>query len=245
MEKHKKDFSIKAAFKEAWALFWQKPWLYLGILAIGILVSVLQPQGVFQNSSFLMQFLLFVWGAIMWASGIIVTIGSAHIAMKAVREKKPVFSDLWGKTNLFWRYLGLSIILILGISITVGILILPSLLLSSFGVPDPLSIGLIALPIAAVVTILSLGFMFYVYVLIDHPKDSVRDQIKRTWAIAEGVRWKLFGYIFAQMGVLILGLLALGVGVFVALPVTAIATASVYESLKKQTHYHTKKKKHD
>ena len=245
MEKHKKNFSIKAAFKEAWTLFWEKPWLYLGILAIGILVSILQPQGFFQDPSFLMQFLLFIWGAIMWALGVIITIGSADIAIKAVRGKKPVFSDLWKKISLFWRYLGLSIILILGVSLIVGVLLLPAIISPYLNVTNPLYMGLAALPVAIIVTMLSIGFMFYVYVLIDHPKDSVRDQLKRSWAITEGVKWKLFGYIFAQAGVVLLGLLALGVGMLVALPVVAIATASVYESLKKQTRYNPKKDKHD
>lgn len=242
MNTHKKTFSIKAALQTGWQLFWGRPWFYLGLLGITLLLSIIQPNVNFSTQSPVVAFIFLACSIALSAIGIVVTLGTTHILLEAVRGHKPKFNAVWSKANLFWRYVGLTILIVLGIGAVSGVLIIPGVLLRSLGAPLALSIGtMIALPSIGI-TILTLGIMMYVYVLVDYPQDTVRQQLERSWAITKGVRLKLLGFVFVQLGVVLLGLLALVLGILVSIPVLTLATASMYDTLKKQTHY---KRAHD
>lgn len=55
--------------------------------------------------------------------------------------------------------------------------------------------------------------------------------LKSSWKLTEGHTWNLFFFALYRIGVMFLGVLALGFGVFVAIPVSAIATAHIYKTL--------------
>ena len=59
--------------------------------------------------------------------------------------------------------------------------------------------------------------------------------LKRSSAITRGVKWDLFIFGIMFFGLNILGVLCLLVGLFVSIPVSALAVAFVYRKLLSQT----------
>ncbi len=57
---------------------------------------------------------------------------------------------------------------------------------------------------------------------------GVGEALRESWAMTRGQRGKIFLFGFAAVGVLFLGLLALVVGMFVALPIVVVAFATIY-----------------
>ncbi|HVE82394.1 MAG TPA: DUF975 family protein [Myxococcales bacterium] len=70
----------------------------------------------------------------------------------------------------------------------------------------------------------------YGYALVNEHLDPV-EALKRSAKLTEGVRWELFVFGLALIGVNIIGAMALGVGLVATVPVTAIAAARVYRQL--------------
>lgn len=81
---------------------------------------------------------------------------------------------------------------------------------------------------------LAVKYGFYGYLIADKRLGAF-DALKMSGQLTEGMKWPIIGFGFASLGVLLLGMLAFGVGLFIAIPVIAIAFVFVYRSLYGQT----------
>lgn len=95
--------------------------------------------------------------------------------------------------------------------------------------------GLILLIVPGI--ILSLMTCFASFLIIDNknpswPALSFWQAVKESKKITKGYKWFLFKFMMVAVLVNILGLLCLGVGMLVSIPVTTIAFAFVYEKIK-------------
>jgi uncharacterized membrane protein len=79
--------------------------------------------------------------------------------------------------------------------------------------------------------ILSLMFFATLYLIMDKGLGPVV-AIKESMRITKGHKWTLFVLLLASAGIAILGLLALIVGLLVAVPVTALAAVHAYRTLE-------------
>jgi uncharacterized membrane protein len=70
----------------------------------------------------------------------------------------------------------------------------------------------------------------YGYAVVDEHVDPVA-ALKRSTVLTEGVRWEVFAFGLAVIGVNIVGAMALGVGLVATIPLTAVAGAKVYRIL--------------
>lgn len=70
----------------------------------------------------------------------------------------------------------------------------------------------------------------YGYALVDEHFDPVT-ALKRSTVLTQGVKGEIFWFGLAVIGVNIVGALALGVGLFATIPLTAVAGAKVYRIL--------------
>jgi hypothetical protein len=70
----------------------------------------------------------------------------------------------------------------------------------------------------------------YGYALVDEHVDPVA-ALKRSAVLTQGVKWEVLAFGLAAIGVNIVGALALGIGLFVTMPLTAVAGAKVYRIL--------------
>lgn len=70
----------------------------------------------------------------------------------------------------------------------------------------------------------------YGYAVVDEHVDPVT-ALKRSTVLTQGVKWEVFAFGLAAIGVNIVGAMALGVGLFATIPLTAVAGAKVYRIL--------------
>jgi uncharacterized membrane protein len=87
--------------------------------------------------------------------------------------------------------------------------------------------------IAGTILLVAPGIIFAValqyagYYMVDKNL-GIRDSIKASWRGTKGSRWKLFLLIIVLFFINILGLLALGVGIFVTIPLSVLMMSHVY-----------------
>ncbi|MDP6792463.1 MAG: DUF975 family protein [Anaerolineales bacterium] len=89
--------------------------------------------------------------------------------------------------------------------------------------------GIILLIVPGIILLLALWPAFLIVMEDDlGPVEA----IKAAWALTRGYKWKIFVLSLVGFAVLIIGVLALGVGLFVAGPVIEIAKMATYDELR-------------
>lgn len=81
---------------------------------------------------------------------------------------------------------------------------------------------------------LAVKYGFYGYLIADK-KLGAFGALKMSGQLTEGVKWLIVGFSLASFGVILLGVLAFGIGLLVAIPVVGVGFAFVYRSLYDQT----------
>ncbi len=136
---------------------------------------------------------------------LILRIGYLKIFLRMYDNEKPKFSDLFSEYPLFWKYLGVSILYPLVVSGGLILLIIPGI-------------------------IWAVRFSFSPIILVDTKMGPITS-MKESYAITSGKFWNLFGF-FLVIGLFnILGLLVLGVGLLITIPVSMFAVIQVYRKL--------------
>lgn len=98
-------------------------------------------------------------------------------------------------------------------------------------------IGLIFLILPGIYLLVRL--QFFAYLLVEHENMGVLESLKKSMKMTKGKFWSLFGFGLVFIGINLLGLIALGVGLFITIPVTCIAYAMMYRKLSTETPTHT------
>ena len=69
--------------------------------------------------------------------------------------------------------------------------------------------------------------MLVKYLIVD--KNVSFDQaIKKSWHLTKGIEWNLLAFVFAMLIIMVMGFLALCLGLLIAIPVTQLSTAYLY-----------------
>ena len=72
-----------------------------------------------------------------------------------------------------------------------------------------------------------LRLMLVKYLIVD--KDVSFDQaIKKSWRLTKGMEWNLLAFVFAMFIIMVMGFLALCLGLIIAIPVTQLSGAYLY-----------------
>ncbi len=204
-------FSISEALKFGWNTTKSNLMFLVGVEIVSLLVQSFS-QGIratYTQSFPFMNLDINPVGLIFYIIKIIVDIGLIKIALDFVDGKKPEFMDLFKHYNLFVKYF-------LG-SILYGLIV---------------GIGLILLVVPGI--ILMIRLQFYSYLIIDKGLGPI-EALKSSWQLTKDSGMNLFLYGLAVLGVILLGVLALIIGIFVAIPVTMLATAYIYRKLAIRT----------
>ena len=133
------------------------------------------------------------------------TSGYLKMMLSYESGKKLPFGDLFTQVKYFWRVLGAT--LLLGLIVVIGffLLIVPGIYLA-------------------------LRFQFTLLLILD--KDlGILEAMKQSSMLTNGKKMPLLGFDLTLLGVIILGAIVFGVGIFVAMPVVWLATVFVYHKL--------------
>jgi uncharacterized membrane protein len=147
----------------------------------------------------------FVAVIVSWLLGMVVTLGIMRMSLKFVDGDRGELIDLFETFPLILSYLVASIV--------VGVITM---------------IGFILLVIPGI--IFGVRLHLYGWAVIDRQAGPFA-AINESWEVTRGAFWRLIGFWFVLAGINILGVLALGVGLLVTIPMSLVATAHVYRQL--------------
>lgn len=203
-------FSKREAIGFGWDKMKGSFWLWVGII-VSIYAASLIPTIVFillgQDPEAVPDLYWPLQIAVMILTAIM-GMGMVKIIFKIHDGQKPAYIELFTTYRPFFRYLFASILFGLAVGLGFILLIVPGI-------------------------IVAIRLQFYQFLIIDQDM-GIMDSLKKSWAMTKGSSWNLFFFYFVMFGVVLLGLLALGIGLFAALPVTWIAWAYIYRKLLQQ-----------
>ncbi len=198
-----KKIQKKEAIKFGWEEFKKNLWFFIGaMLIIAVISGISSYASKGMERAPLFGSLLNIASVIF---GIIVQIGLIKAILKVVDGQKPSFDDLFSESRYFLRYVGASLLY--------GLIVIGGLLL--FIAPG---------------IIWGIKFQFYKYLIVDKNM-GVLESLKKSAEMTKGYTWELFLFGLVMFGITALGALAFMVGLVVAVPVVAIATAFVYKKV--------------
>ena len=194
--------SMGEAVSYGWNVFKKKGWFLVGITLIYIIASSISAP--FRNEDNT------TWWGVAYVLSIIVgtifEIGIINIVLKlTLKDGNATFGDLFEKINLFFRFLGAS--LLYGFITFIGLLLLI--------VPG---------------IILGIKFQFVPYLVVDK-NVGILEAFRMSSDMTDGKKWMLFEFGLLLLVINILGIIALIIGTFVTIPLTMVAKAQMYRQL--------------
>lgn len=205
------EFTVGSAIRYGWETFKRRPWFFVGASVV-IFVAYMIAGGITSGIDAVLgatpEEPSLIGGLVNFALSTLIGMGVVAFYLAAHDDPDTVeLSALW-HPQPFWKFLAASILVGLAIGIGFVLLIVP---------------GLIA-------TVL---FMFTTFIVIDRGLGPI-EAMKESMRIGSGHRWTLLGLIAVLMLIVIAGLLALFVGVLVAMPVSTLAFVHAYRVLSRR-----------
>ena len=204
-------FSIKEAIKVGWektkANFWKSVAIVFISVSIPFLMEILS--GTIEKRGSVVAFPIYMVLviAVVYLS-VALKIGGTKLFLRIYDGENPEIKEIFNTYGMFWRFLGQSILYSL---IVIG--------------------GTILLIVPGV--IFAIMYSFASIIIVD-TNIGIKASLKESKVITAGSKWKLFGF-FIVVGLLnILGYIALGVGIFVTIPITTFAMIHIYRELTKK-----------
>lgn len=197
--------NIEKAFRFGWERTKKHFWLIFSVMVFSFLVSsILEAlSSSYKNDNY--SFLHFIFSFLGWIFNALVNIGIVHMSLSLVNDKTIKFKDFFDKSYLFLNYI-------------IGTLLYFSAIF----------IGLILLIVPGIIFMVRL--QFYKFFIVEKEMNPL-EAFSKSWEMTKGQSLGLIKIFFAIIGLNILGALALGVGLFVTVPVSLIAYAFVYNKL--------------
>ena len=210
----KKNFDMGKAIKFGWNIMKTNFWFFFGIIWTAIALSLIPnlPMQIIVRSSrfpdygFIVIIFFYVISIIISS---IVQMGYINIALIFCNGEKPRYSDFFAIYPLVFRYLIAS--LLYGL-IAIG--------------------GYILLIIPGIIW--SIKFQFFGYFIVEQ-KCGIIEALKRSAAITKDIKWELLLFGIVLYFINMLGVIALFVGLFAAVPTTLVAYTYVYREILSQT----------
>ena len=207
-----KVFSIDEALRFGWNTTKSNLGFFVGLLVISCLLLII-PLTIAMGALEVNTFLGIILHIADFVLTILIAMGLVKIVLRFCDQEKGKFSDLFSQYRLFFKYLVTSILYFLIVFGGMLLFIIPGI-------------------------IWSIQFWFFDYFVIDKGLRPM-EALKKSSAITQGVKWKLFVFSMATILINILGALLLLVGLFVTIPTTMLAWAFIYRKLLAQTEVAT------
>lgn len=205
----KQNLPIQAALHFGWENFKAKPGLWIGATLLS---------GALSYFPTVVQFMTDRWSiiasvnVISTALCLVITLGFIQLTLKAHRHEPITWSDLWSQAPLLFRYF-------IG-NVLYGLLVLAGLCL--FIVPG---------------IIWAIRYFYFSYLMVDEGLSPVA-ALKKSARLTQGWTIQLLLFSLVQTAVMIAGVLAIGLGLLIAMPLVWLAEVYIYEFLLKNNSNH-------
>jgi uncharacterized membrane protein len=147
-------------------------------------------------------------GFIFTILSFIIRIGYTKIFLKIYDGDKPEFTEIFKSYALFWKYLGLTILLVLSVGLGLVLLIIPGIYIA-------------------------LRLSFSSLILVD-TNIGIIDSMKESWRITKDHISKLFLFWITIALINIAGVILFGIGLVASVPISLFASIYVYRELTKK-----------
>lgn len=205
-------FTVGAMIRFGWETFKKRPWFFIGAYVLAYVASVIPAQIISAIPATVgssMETTLGIIGfCVAIAANTLYSMGITAFSLKAHDDAGSVrITDLWHPTH-FLTFLGTSALVFIVTFVGFILLIVPGI-------------------------IVALMLQFATYTVIDRGL-SIDAAIRESRRMTKGRLGVLFVLLLAIIGINLLGLLAIGVGLLVSLPVSMFAMAHAYRTLERQ-----------
>ena len=171
--------------------------------------------------------------------------GFIKMALKSSRGEKVKIEDFFSETELFFKYIGVSLILfviflILGLLAAIDFRSLIAIMFFNSQINIALAIFLIAFGIILAVAILlvtvyiAISFSQVMFVLVDEPKLSIRKILSKSFDMMENYIIEYLVLVLSFLGWFILCILTFGLLFILIIPYFVVTAAVFYEIVKKE-----------
>ena len=150
-----------------------------------------------------------IFEVLIFAATTFLGMGYLKIALLIEKGEKVEFGEIFDQGRYFWRYFFATILYSLLLGVGFILLVIPGIYFA-------------------------LKYTFVLNLIVD--KDmKIGEAFTQSGLMTEGVKWKLLGFWGMAVLVVILGAIALGVGLLVAGPVILLASVVVYREVEKES----------
>lgn len=229
---HMNTFTVGEAIRFGWATFKKRPWFFIWTMFVFSLLSnfnynTSSEDGATSEISGGVIALMIAAGIVLTIIAILANMARNRFLLKAHDTPETVgFRESW-KLEKFWRFLFAGILkgAIIGLP---GLVLFGIAYLMYPNMPVVIICGALGF---AWIAFMSVRLMFVELILMDTDLTAVQS-LRESERITRGEFWRLVLLGLAFGGVIILGILALVVGILVAIPVTMLAYVHVYRALQ-------------
>ena len=148
-----------------------------------------------------------ILGIVFFLLKAFIDIGMIRISLNFVDGLLSKYETLFSGIPLFLKYLAAIILYMVIVGIGLILLVVPGIYVG-------------------------VRLMFFGALVVDKGMSPV-EALKKSFEITKGKTWDLFLFTLGILGINILGLICIGVGLIVTLPMTSIATMDVYRKIQK------------
>lgn len=176
-------------------------WMILGVLMVSQVLFDMVNKAVKE-----MDFFSIIVSLITFLLTVFLTIGFTRLSLDVVdygTEGK--LGTMFVFQKIFWSYLGAYVLFFLLLTFGFLLLFIPGIYFM-------------------------LKYQFFGNLIVDKNMGAI-EALKTSGKITDGVKWQLFGFCLIIIGLNFLGMLALGVGLLVTIPVSVVAYTIVYRKL--------------
>jgi len=200
------SFSIGQVISKGWNIFSQKfgivlKFLFVGVFAMFVVQLIVSMFGTSDNST-----IGFIGGIVTYVFNIFISIGLIKAMMHIVRDEPVELNTLFSGKDQVLKYILVSILLSILIGLGFILLILPGIYLM-------------------------LRFMFVPYLLVDKEDMSIEDLFSASSTMTKGIKFNLFLYGITIFIMNVIGMIPLGFGLLITMPVSFLSFIVLYETL--------------
>lgn len=228
--------TVSSLLSAGWAIF-KKNWKFIisAALVTVVIMIVLQIIQDATNRHFGASLIMTIISII---ASIAITLGWSRVLLNFVRNGSAQWNDFKSKLKTWKGYI-IAMIVFNIYKIIALLLILPFVfsVINSRGVANlGLIIPFIIIGIVGILAVvwLSIRYVFIAFIAVDHPELSGWKILKKSASMTKGNMLKIFWYSIVFGLVNLLGLICIVIGLFITVPMTKLAMAKLYDSLKEK-----------
>lgn len=141
------------------------------------------------------------------AMGVFLWLGYLRGIISIYDNQSWSFSSIWPSWSLWWRGIVASIIFYILMGLGFIFLIIPGL-------------------------IVWVAYYFFIWILLDRPEIGAWASLKASGRLTKGCRMKIFCFLIIKGFLIAAGVVLLGLGILITMPVALVATTDLYRKLR-------------